>query len=118
MCSHLIGVPYSYGCSTGGLDCIHLVVAALDSLGIDNPGIQPSWYGMGWRQVLRELQQYTNRVEHPAYDGDIVLLAGSRPAFGVTWQTGILYMNEWILKSDWKPVDSLLIRRCFRMKGI
>ena len=51
MCSDLIGRKYSYGKD----DCIHLVIDALNELGIANPGVKEDWYEMTPRQVLKEL---------------------------------------------------------------
>ena len=112
MCSDLIGRKYCYGDN----DCIHLVIDALDRLGIKNPGIKSAWYGMTSREILRELNVYCDRLEHPSYDGDITLL-GVRPmAFGVIWQSGVLYINESLQAVDWKPAQALTIRRSYRTK--
>tara|TARA_R100000406_G_scaffold1733_2_gene1655 strand:+ start:4934 stop:5278 length:345 start_codon:yes stop_codon:yes gene_type:complete len=113
VCSHLIGRSYSYGQN----DCIHLVIDALDQIGIENPGVKKAWYTMTPRQVLRELNHYCERLDCPSYDGDIALL-GVRPlAFGVLWQNGVLYINNSLSAVDWKPVDKVLIRRSYRTKG-
>ena len=113
VCSDLIGRKYSYGKD----DCIHLVIDALEQLGIKNPGVKGVWYGMTPREVLRELNVFCDRVEHPSYDGDIVLL-GVRPlAFGVIWQSGVLYINSSISAVDWKPAEYLTIRRSYRTKS-
>tara|TARA_Y100000004_G_scaffold175364_1_gene214895 strand:- start:206 stop:550 length:345 start_codon:yes stop_codon:yes gene_type:complete len=112
VCSDLIGRKYSYGKD----DCIHLVIDALDRLGIANPGVKDVWYEMTPRQVLRELDHYCERLDRPSYDGDIALL-GVRPlAFGVLWQNGVLYINNSLSAVDWKPVGKLLIRRSYRTK--
>ena len=113
MCSNLIGRRYSYG----DADCIHLVIDALTALGISNPGINPDWYAMSPRQVLRELDRYCSRVEAPAYDGDIVLLTAEPLAFGVSWQSGILFINQTLKAVDWKPASFVTIRRSYRMKS-
>ena len=113
MCSDLIGRKYSYGKD----DCIHLVIDALDRIGIKNPGVKKSWYAMTPRQVLRELNHYCERLDRPSYDGDIALLDVRPLAFGVLWQNGVLYINDSISAVDWKPVDSLMIRRSYRTKN-
>ena len=114
MCSDLIGRKYSYGED----DCIHLVIDALDRLGIANPGVKDAWYEMTPRQVLKELNHYCERLDRPSYDGDIALL-GVRPlAFGVLWQSGVLYINNSLCAVDWKPVDRLSIRRFYRTKSL
>ena len=113
MCSSLIGRKYSYGKD----DCIHLVIDALDILGIQNPGVKKSWYEMTPKQVLSELNHYCDRLESPSYDGDIALL-GVRPlAFGVIWQNGVLYINKPLSAVDWKPLDKVIIRRSYRTKN-
>ena len=112
MCEQLIGRRYSYGES----DCIHLVIDALQLMRMNPPAVQRRWYAMTPRQVLRELQHYCDRVDAPAYDGDITVLAASPLAVGVTWQTGILYINQQMQAVDWKPAHALTIRRSYRMK--
>ena len=114
MCSDLIGRKYSYGDN----DCIHLVIDALDRLGISNPGVRDAWYGMTPRQVLKELNHYCERLDRPSYDGDIALL-GVRPlAFGVLWQSGVLHISPFTFAVDWKPVGRVLIRRSYRTKSL
>jgi hypothetical protein len=113
VCEHLLGRRYSYGDS----DCICLVIDALTAMGMNPPVVQQAWYIMTPRQVLRELAHYCNRVDLPAYDGDITVLAASPLAFGVTWQTGILYINQQMQAVDWKQAHALLIRRSYRMKS-
>ena len=118
MCSHLIGKRYEYGSNGATVDCIALVIQALDSMGIDNPGVKREWYGMKLGPICRELKQYTYRINKAAYDGDVVLLAGFPVAFGVVWQGGILYINQWVKAVDWQPIDRFSILRSYRMKQI
>lgn len=119
MCDHLIGLNYKRGAdgTNGEIDCISLVFRALEALDFVPPPFKVEWYGMGPRGVLRELDAYAARVGQATYDGDIALLAGSWPAFGVTWQNGILYINHQLQRSDWKPVPSLSIRRSYRLNA-
>jgi hypothetical protein len=117
MCSQLIGKEYSYGENGEKVDCISLVFQALDIMGIENPGVQKCWYTMSIREIFGQVSIYAHWVDEPTYDGDIVLLASDPLAFGVVWKAGILYINQTIMKVDWKPVSYLSIRRCFRMKG-
>ena len=70
VCSDLIGRKYSYGRD----DCIHLVIDALERMGIKNPGVKEDWYEMTPREVLKELNRYCDRLDRPSYDGDIALL--------------------------------------------
>lgn len=116
VCSQLIGKPYKYGSNGETVDCIALVIQALDLMGIDNPGVKSDWYEMNARQIIGELSRYTDRIDWPTYDGDIVVIAGDPPAFGVAWQSGILYINRIAMKVDWKPAAILPILRSFRMK--
>ena len=104
---------YSYGKD----DCIHLVFDALDQLQIKNPGVQSGWYGMSPKQVLGELNRYCDRVEQPSYDGDIALLDVRPLAFGVLWQSGVLFINPYVSAVDWKPVADLMIRRSYRTRN-
>ena len=117
-CSQLIGKPYEYGSNGSSVDCIALVIQALDLMGIDNPGIKPCWYEMSLRQILKELNSYTERISEPTYDGDIVIIAGTPPAFGVAWQSGILFINRQSMRVDWKPTSFLSILRSYRTKKI
>ena len=118
MCSHLIGKPYKYGTNSDSVDCISLVIQALDSMQIDNPGLKTSWYEMSLASVCRELSTYTEKIKRPEYDGDVVLIATDSLAFGVVWQQGILYINRQAMAVDWKPISALSIRRSYRMKRI
>ena len=81
------------------------------------PAVKKAWYTMTPRQVLRELAEYCDRIDRPAYDGDITVLAANPLAFGVTWQTGILYVNQQTQAVDWKLAHALTIRRSYRMKS-
>jgi len=116
VCSQLIGKPYEYGTNGDTVDCIALVIQALDLMGFDNPGVKSDWYEMNARQIIRELDKYTERIGYPTYDGDIVIIAGSPPVFGVAWQGGILFINRMVMRVDWKPAAMLQILRSFRMK--
>lgn len=118
MCDSLIGLRYRRGAdgTNGEIDCISLVYRALEHLALRPPPFDVSWYDMPPRQILRELQSHTVRIDHPSYDGDITLFYGQWPAFGVTWKSGLLYINETLLRVDWKPLSSLSIRRSYRLK--
>ena len=118
MCSHLIGRQYEYGSNGERLDCIALVIQALDSMQIQNPGLKPEWYEMSLPSICRELKLYTEQIKQPEYDGDVVLIASYPLAFGVVWESGILYMNRTIKAVDWKPIKHCSIRRSYRMKKI
>lgn len=113
MCEHLIGRRYVYG----DTDCIRLVIDALDAMGMNPPALKPEWYSMSAREVLRELRHFCDSIDKPTYDGDITVLAAAPLAFGVTWQNGILYINQRLLAVDWKPASCHTIRRSYRMKS-
>ena len=112
MCSHLIGRPYSYGDD----DCIHLVMDALDCMGIENPGVKSSWYQASWREILKDLERYCDRISCPSYNGDIVVISAKPPTFGVVWQRGILFINQATEAVDWKPMAQITTRRSYRTK--
>ena len=116
MCSHLIGKRYEFGSNGHTVDCISMVIQALDYMEIRNPGLKPGWYGMSPFGICRELNQYTDRIKQPTYDGDVVLITGDPVAFGVVWQQGILYINRLAMAVDWKPISSVSTRRSYRMK--
>jgi len=116
MCEHLIGKQYAYKTNGDTLDCISLVIQALDSMGIPNPGVKSSWYGMGPLAICRELRAYTDRIKEPTYDGDVVLITGDPVAFGVVWSQGILYINRTAMAVDWKPISNVSTLRSYRMK--
>ncbi len=116
MCSHLIGKRYEFGANGSTVDCIALVIQALDSMGIENPGLKKEWYGMSLAAICRELSIYTDPIKEPTYDGDVVLITGDPVAFGVVWQQGILYINRLAMAVDWKPISSVSTRRSYRMK--
>ena len=118
VCEHLIGKQYAFGSNGIKVDCIALVIQALESMGIENPGLKAEWYEMSPFAICRELNHYTDRIKQPTYDGDIVLLSGEPIAFGVAWQGGILFINRLAMAVDWKPTAQLQILRSYRMKKI
>lgn len=112
----LIGRPYELGAdgTSGPIDCIHLVYTVLARLQIPTPNFNPHWYDASWRTVLRDLANWGTRVAQPEYDGDVVLLPHKRFVFGVTWQTGILYINQDLAAVSWSPMSGCLPRRAYR----
>lgn len=118
MCSHLIGLKYRLGAdgSAGEIDCISLVYRVLENVNLHPPPFKPAWYTMTDRQILQDLQSFTVRIDCLRYDGDIAVLGGQLPAFGATWENGLLYINRTSLRVDWKPLHSLSIRRSYRLK--
>lgn len=115
----LIGKPYELGADGSGaaIDCIHMVYKALESLGIKTPPFNADWYTASNHSILRDLLRWGYRVDSPAYDGDVVLSKQRPAAFAVTWQTGLLYINQDLKAVAWCPIGSLPIQYCFRTKG-
>jgi hypothetical protein len=115
----LIGRPYQLGATgaDGAIDCIHLVYTVLERLGIEAPPFKQSWYAASGRTIMRDLLRWGYRVDEPAYDGDVTLLAQHPAAFAVTWQTGLLYINQDLKAVAWCPIGKLPTRYCFRTRG-
>lgn len=118
-CSDLVGLRYRLGAdgSDGEIDCIHLVYVVLGRLGITTPEFRPDWYQAGWREVARDLLAWGRRVPEPQYDGDVLLFRQGTQAFGVTWQSGILYINRQLERVAWCPTSSITSCHCFRSSG-
>ncbi len=117
----LIGRPYRYGADgtdlDGALDCIHLVYTVLERLGIQTPPFNPAWYTSSKAAIARSLLQWGDRIDCPAYDGDIAVLLQTPTAFSVTWQTGIFHINKHLDQVAWCPIGTLQTCHCFRTKN-
>jgi hypothetical protein len=100
-------MPYRLGGGEGHIDCIQLVYLALQCMEIPTPPFNEDWYGMHRRGYLRDLLTWGNRVAGPVYDGDVLLLAGQRPMFGVVWELGALHISEMRNAVGWCPMDQL-----------
>lgn len=112
MCvSDLIGRPYRYGADgsgdDGAIDCIHLVLLALDELQIPRPRSSQHWYTASWRQVARELLEWGRRVDKARLDGDVVLLSTEAHTFGVVWQQGVIHISKPRQAVAWCPIAML-----------
>lgn len=118
-CSDLIGLRYRLGAdgSDGTIDCIHLVTAALDRLGLQHPPITAEMYQASPRQIARWLLTWGDRVVVPSYDGDVLLLPAADKAFGVVWNGGILSIEQLSELVQWTPLSNCIACPCFRMKG-
>lgn len=118
-CSDLIGMPYELGAdgSNGKIDCIHLCYTVLDRIGIAAPPFNPAWYDSGKHRILRDLLKWGYRIPAPKYDGDILLLPEQHWAFAVTWQTGVLYINQRTQAVAWSLARAFTKPRCFRTKN-
>jgi len=115
-CERFIGLGYELGAdgSSGKIDCIHLVLAVLDDLQIPHPSIKGSWYEGRRKMVFRDLYDWGERIANPVYDGDVVLIPEQDWTFGVTWQRGILYVNQALMAVNWSPVALLPKLHAFR----
>lgn len=118
-CSDLIGLPYERGAdgSNGSIDCIHLVYEVLRRYEIPTPPLDPAWYEANKTTVLRALLRWGERIDCPQYDGDVLLIPQDRWVFGVTWQTGALYVNHHLSQVAWSPFSMMPTCHCFRMRS-
>ena len=111
-------MPYVLGAngSNGAIDCIHMVYQALAVMEVPTPPFKPSWYDLSPRDILRDLRGWGIRISHPTYNGDVSVLPDSQTgwAFGVTWSSGILYINRELMAVSWSPVDMVPISRSYR----
>jgi hypothetical protein len=117
-CADLIGRPYRLGAdgtdADGAIDCIHMVYAALDDMGIATPTFNPDWYEASRRQIARDLLGWGRRIPKASYDGDVLLLQQDRPTFAVVWSQGTLYINPALEKVAWCRIEALLTYHAFR----
>lgn len=115
----LIGRPYRLGAdgSDREIDCIHLVYTVLDRLGIGTPPFRPEWYSAGRVAIARDLFRWGYRIGEPAYDGDVALLPQEAAAFAVTWQSGLLYINQTLQQVAWCPIGAMPKCHCFRTRS-
>ena len=119
--SRFIGFDYELGATGVGskIDCINLVLAVLDDLGIKRPPLDPSWYEGDRRKISRDLLSWGERIEVPSYDGDTIVWTDRLFAFGVVWSQGILAISDRTRKVAWFPLQavSLTDARCFRTRS-
>ena len=120
-CERYLGLPFRLGGTgeDGTIDCIHLVYRCLRELQIPTPQFEERWYTYPKIEISRTLLQWGKRVDHPLYDGDVVLMAADSYAFGVTWEQGILHISRLSHRVDWCPIgaqgSSVTFRPYFRM---
>ena len=100
-------MPYRLGGGDGYIDCIQMVYVALGHMQIPTPDFDQSWYSKPRINHLRDLLRWGNRVKGPSYDGDVILLHGQGPMFGVVWQGGALHISQMAKKVNWCPLTSL-----------
>jgi hypothetical protein len=117
-CVDLIGKPYRLGAdgsdSDGAIDCIHMVYAALQDMGIPTPAFKASWYEATRRQIARDLLTWGRRIPKASYDGDILLLRQEHTIFAVAWSQGVLYINPVLEQVAWCRLEALLTYHAFR----
>jgi hypothetical protein len=115
----LVGRPYRLGAdgTDEEIDCIHLVYVVLSRLRIATPPFRSDWYTASRIAIARDLLRWGRRIPRLAYDGDVALIPQEATAFAVTWQNGLLYINQDSAKVAWCPIGAAPICHCFRMKG-
>jgi len=117
----LIGRPYQLGARGGesdrAIDCIHLVFAVHDRLGLWHPPTNPAWYGENKMLVGRDILKTWRRIEEPVYDGDVLMTAHPRVAFSVFWDQGCLYINQHLQAVAWCPLGMIQYTHCFRSRS-
>jgi cell wall-associated NlpC family hydrolase len=115
----LIGTPYELGAdgSQGKIDCIHLVYAAWDELGIMSPEFDYQWYEASFRYIARAILRWGARIQAPYQDGDLLLLPNKDHAFAVVWQSGILYINRDLGAVSWCPLTAIPRCQAFRCRS-
>lgn len=109
-------MPYRLGGdgSDGTIDCIHLVYAVLADLKIPTPELLERWYSYPRVEIARALLRWGERVERPAYDGDVSLLEGEQIVFGVQWLDGMMVVSRESERVLWCPTSAVPIRHTFR----
>ena len=100
-------MPYRLGGGDGHIDCIQMVYVALHHMQIPTPNFDSSWYDKPRINHLRDLLRWGERVVGPSYDGDVLLLSGQRPMFGVVWEGGALHISPMTEKVNWCPLTRL-----------
>lgn len=114
----LIGLSYRLGAdgTDGTIDCIHLCLEVRGRLNLASPPINPHWYSMNRRAILRELLTWCYRIEQPSYDGDVILFPQEVHTFGVLWQQGALYIDRYLQAVQWCPLHNMPPCHYFRGK--
>lgn len=104
-CDQLLGLRYRLGAdgTDGEIDCIHMVMYALDDIGIPHPPLELNWYEQSALVHGRAMRQWGKRIKEPAYDGDVIWLKAGTPTFAVLWDHGLLYINQAAMRVMWCP---------------
>jgi hypothetical protein len=120
VCSDLLGQKYELGGdgTDRRIDCIHLVVTVQKAMGLPTVEVDRSWYALSRIGAARELLRRCDRIEGPAYDGDVVLMPQLSIGFGVVWNDGLLFLDKWMEQVAWCPLRSVGIDRFYRLRSI
>ena len=115
----LVGTPYELGAdgSKGKIDCIHLVYAVWDQLGIEPPVFDDHWYEASFVYIAKAILRWGARIQAPYQDGDLLLLPNKDHAFAVVWQSGILYINRDLGAVSWCPLTAIPQCPVFRCRS-
>lgn len=118
-CADLIGMRYRLGADGNHreIDCIHMVYRVLQCHQIPAPRFNLKWYTASPRTIARDLLQWGQRIDRPAYDGDVLLMRQDTTAFAVTWQRGILYINRQAEVVSWCSLEVASNYHCFRSRS-
>jgi hypothetical protein len=101
--------------SDGCIDCIHMVLVALDDQGVNRPAFKRSWYEASQRAIARDLLRWGRRIAAPKLDGDVLLLPGDKTFAVMAWQ-GVLYIDRLGERVCWAPVQIFPSCPCFRSR--
>ena len=115
-CDQLLGLRYSLGADgTGGeIDCIHMVMYALDDMGIPRPKLEDAWYRQSALVHARAIKKWGNRIAFPSYDGDVIWLRAETPTFAVLWDRGFLHISQAAMRVMWSPWPAPLKYSAYR----
>lgn len=115
----LVGIPYELGAdgSNGKIDCIHLVYAVWEALGIEAPIFDDHWYEASFIYIAKAILRWGARIQAPYQDGDLLLLPNKDHAFAVVWQSGILYINRDLGAVSWCPLTAIPHCPTFRCRS-
>ena len=104
-CDQLLGLRYRLGAdgTDGEIDCIHMVMYALDDMGIPHPQLEADWYEQPALVHARAMRRWGDRIAIPAYDGDVIWLRAETPTFAVLWDRGLLHINQTAIRVLWSP---------------
>ena len=94
--------------TNGEIDCIHMVFAVLDELGMERPAFNAGWYEAGPRAIARDVLRWGQRISLPRLDGDVLLLPGDLKTFAVVVWQGVLYIDQLGELVCWSPLQTFI----------